>query len=353
VAASPGSPAVEIFLLGGFRVVLGGREASPWPTRRAQELVQVLALAEGRRLLRDRVIDQLWPHLGAEAGGANLRKAAHHARRAVGHPETVVLRGGWVELLPGLEVRTDVERFLREAASALGDGEDGDPAACARVAATCPGELLPGAAYEPWAQDPRRHVRARHAALLRTCGDWERLVRSSRPRSPPTASSCAWRSTRAAGTPRCGGTSACGSPWPPSSASARTPRPRRCTTAAPRASGSASPASSAAPPSWPQPWRRSRARGRARRRRCSSAARPASASRPWCARPPAARRRRDGASCGRRAPGPGSRTPRCRRRWSSCWPTRAARWTRFRSAPDPCWPSSRRSPRRRGRCAGP
>jgi tetratricopeptide (TPR) repeat protein len=52
----------------------------------------------------------------------------------------------------------------------------GDAAACAQVAASCPGELLPGAPYEAWTQQPRRHVHARLAELLRCSGDWERLV---------------------------------------------------------------------------------------------------------------------------------------------------------------------------------
>ena len=71
---------VRVELLGTFRVavdqVVVGRA---WPSRRSAELLQLLALADGHRLLKDQVIDALWPHLGPEAGGANLRKAAHHA----------------------------------------------------------------------------------------------------------------------------------------------------------------------------------------------------------------------------------------------------------------------------------
>jgi DNA-binding SARP family transcriptional activator len=103
------SGAVRVELLGGFRVLVGGRTVAAWPTRRAAELVQLLALADGRALARDQVIEQLWPHLGAGAGAANLRKAAHHARRALGDPGAVVLRGGRVALFPDRTVRTDAE----------------------------------------------------------------------------------------------------------------------------------------------------------------------------------------------------------------------------------------------------
>ncbi len=100
---------VRIELLGRFRVAVGGSElvADAWPGRRAAELVQLLALADGHRLTRDQVVEALWPHLDVEAGAANLRKAAHHARQALGSPEAVVLRGGQVALFPSRSVETD------------------------------------------------------------------------------------------------------------------------------------------------------------------------------------------------------------------------------------------------------
>jgi len=166
---------VRIELLGRFRVCCEGLEVAEgdWPTRRARELVELLALADGRRLLRDQVVEQLWPHLGAGAGAANLRKAAHHARRALGDPEAVVLRSGRVELFPARPVTVDVDAFLCDAELAL---REGDGNACAKVAAACPGGLLPGAPYEAWTQEARRRVQARLAELLRRGGAWERLM---------------------------------------------------------------------------------------------------------------------------------------------------------------------------------
>jgi len=166
--------AVDVELLGGLRVRRDGRSvpAADWP-RRAQELVALLALADDRRLARDRVLEHLWPHLDPRAGAANLRKAAHHARRALGAREAVVLRGGTVELFPERVVSTDVETFLRRATDAL---RTGDPTRCAAVAATCSGELLPDALYASWTQDIRRRVHARLAELLRRGGDLERLL---------------------------------------------------------------------------------------------------------------------------------------------------------------------------------
>ncbi len=171
----PQADDVRIEMLGRFRVIIGGRllDEGDWPSRRAQELVALLALSEGRTLLRDRVIEHLWPHLGAEAGAANLRKAAHHARRTLGAPETIVLRTGRVQLLPARRVDTDVEELLGEGRRAL---READPAACLTLAAGVPGDLLPDAPYETWTQDPRRQVHALRTDLLRKGHGWEQLM---------------------------------------------------------------------------------------------------------------------------------------------------------------------------------
>ncbi len=164
--------AVAIQLLGGLTVQVGAREITEadWPTRRASELVALLALTPGRRLMREQVIELLWPHLGPEPGAANLRKAAHHARKVLGDQDAVVLKGGAVELLPGHDVRIDVDELLATARSAQTAQE------CARVAALAPGELLPSLPYEVWTQEPRRQVHATLADLVRRSGDLERLM---------------------------------------------------------------------------------------------------------------------------------------------------------------------------------
>jgi DNA-binding SARP family transcriptional activator/tetratricopeptide (TPR) repeat protein len=174
MAARPGTEHVRIQLLGTFRVLVAGREPTvEWPGRRSAELVQLLALADHHRLLRDQVVDALWPHLGLEAGAANLRKAAHHARHAVGRDDAVVLSGGGVRLFPSCRVETDVEGFERAAAAAL---RSRDSAACADAASAYAGCLLPGSLYEEWTQARRDHLAALHLQLLRAAGQWDRIA---------------------------------------------------------------------------------------------------------------------------------------------------------------------------------
>lgn len=158
---------VEIAVLGSFSVRIGQVTIadSAWPSRRAAELVQLLAITDGHRLLREQAIEALWPHLEPDAGAANLRKAAHHARQALGDADAVVLRHGSVLLFPDRAVVVDAEEFERLAAS-------GDPTACDAYG----GELLPGSAYEEWMQTHRQRLAALHLDALRAAGRWEEVV---------------------------------------------------------------------------------------------------------------------------------------------------------------------------------
>jgi DNA-binding SARP family transcriptional activator len=152
---------VDVRLLGQFEVRVDGDpvRADAWTHGRARDLVKLLALAANHRLARGQVLEALWPQLGPDAAQSNLHKAAHHARRALGQSDGLVLREGLVMLAPNAQVETDVERF--EASS--------DPALYT-------GDLLPDDPYAAWAQDRRLTLRARYLDGLRGRGRWEEVV---------------------------------------------------------------------------------------------------------------------------------------------------------------------------------
>lgn len=161
--------------LGRFQVSVGGGEvpADAWRQRRAAELVKILSLARGQRLHREQVIDALWPELAPDAGAANLHKATHYARRALGSRAGIVLRGEQVTLWPDATVEVDAVRFERDGERAL---RSGDPDACAAVAETYGGELLPEDRYAEWVAEPRERLRHLYLQLVRRAGLWERVV---------------------------------------------------------------------------------------------------------------------------------------------------------------------------------
>jgi DNA-binding SARP family transcriptional activator len=165
----------EIHLLGGFRVVVDGIAVpdDAWRHRRGADLVKQLALAPGHRLHREQVMDTLWPDLPVEAAAANLRKATHFARRALGWEGSIGIDAEMLALVPGAELHSDVERFEDAAGEAL---RQADERACATAAELYRGELLPEDRYAPWSEEPRARLRLRYLQVLKVGRMWERVL---------------------------------------------------------------------------------------------------------------------------------------------------------------------------------
>jgi DNA-binding SARP family transcriptional activator/tetratricopeptide (TPR) repeat protein len=166
---------LRVQLLGRFAVFVDHAEvpAQRWPSLRATQLVQLLSLAPRHRMTRDQVIDALWPELAPDAGAANLRKAAHHARQALGRQDGILMQGGELQLWPDGPLTVDSEDFEVQARCALALR---DPARCKEVADSYPGDLLPSASYEDWAEPARERLCASFTELLRASAQWERLA---------------------------------------------------------------------------------------------------------------------------------------------------------------------------------
>ena len=163
-----------VSLLGGFEVRVDGNPVPPdaWRSRRAADLVKLLALEPGHELHREVVMDLLWPELGTEAAGANLRKAVHYARRAMQAEEAIRTNGGMLSLWAA-KVEVDARRFLDAADLALAAG---DPESCGLTADMYTGELVPADRYEGWAAEPRARLRDRYVAVLKGARRWERVL---------------------------------------------------------------------------------------------------------------------------------------------------------------------------------
>ncbi|MCW5630748.1 MAG: AAA family ATPase [Rhodoferax sp.] len=167
---------LAIDVLGRFDAAIDDEAiaAERWPSLRAAHLVQLLALQPRQRMSRDLAIDALWPQLDPDAGAANLRKALHHGRQALGRHDGITLLGGELVLWPERPVRVDADTFEQQARTAL---RQHDPAECADVASRYGGDLLPGVRYEAWTEPARERLRALYLDLLRASGQWELLAR--------------------------------------------------------------------------------------------------------------------------------------------------------------------------------
>jgi predicted ATPase/DNA-binding SARP family transcriptional activator len=167
--------AVRVRLLGGLAVEIDGRPvpADAWNRRKGAALVGLLALSANRRLHREQVIDALWPDSPVTDAAPRLHKAAHHARRALGVPDSIVARSDTVALLPDAAVTVDAFEFADAAEAAL---TDGSVAAAASALTSYPGELLPELLYEPWTDEPRARLKLLHLQLLHQARRWDEIV---------------------------------------------------------------------------------------------------------------------------------------------------------------------------------
>ena len=171
----PPGTAVAVRLLGDFEVRVGVRTLSSrdWPRRHSAALVKLLALVPGRSLHREQVLDALWPDLDIGQAGPRLHKAAHFARKTLGHRDAVVLGAETVRLYPGVEVHIDATAFEQAAEAAL---RDGDVAAAKAALALHNGVLLPHDLYEPWAEQHRAHLGRLYTELLHQAEDWHQAL---------------------------------------------------------------------------------------------------------------------------------------------------------------------------------
>src|SRR5438309_2723805 len=160
-------------LLGGFQVEVDGRpiQAQAWRHRRGADLVKLLALAPEHRLHREELMERLWPELGVEAAAANLRKAVHYARRALGRQDSIESIGELVALWPAGDLRVDAESAETQARKALA-GSVGLEAAADLFS----GDLLPADRYADWTEPHRERLRRRRLEVLRAAARWEEVL---------------------------------------------------------------------------------------------------------------------------------------------------------------------------------
>ena len=169
---------VTITVLGRFSMTLDGSAVpeEAWSRRGAASLVKLLAVADGRRLHREQVMEALWPGVSPDVAGPRLHKAAHYARRALGEDgRGLRLHNNLVVLLPDANVVVDALEFRRRGEAALAARSRSQ----AEEALTLyGGTLLPEDLYEPWTTQWRESLTILHSELLAAAGRLEDVLRA-------------------------------------------------------------------------------------------------------------------------------------------------------------------------------
>ena len=163
---------LRIYLLGGFRVMVGQRTIgeAEWRLRKAKSLVKMLALVSNHSYHREQVLEQLWPDLEPEAALNNLHRVIHVARHVLEphlgpsqRPAYLRFQDDILKLSPSLPLWIDVEQF-EAARNAIRHAQE--PAPYLAAIELYSGDLLPEDRYEDWAIRRRERARQSYLTLL-------------------------------------------------------------------------------------------------------------------------------------------------------------------------------------------
>lgn len=185
---SPESP-IRINLLGSFEVAREARvlPAEVWPRKKAAILLGRLTFE--RRLIKDQVIDSLWPESDAISGANNLYRTLYSLRQILdthlgeGAADAIFsFEDGVLRLIDSVWV--DVHEFQRLLAAPPDEPAHKRSERMKQALALYRGDLLPDERYTDWLQQPReellrqkREVSLQLAGILRDELKFEEAVR--------------------------------------------------------------------------------------------------------------------------------------------------------------------------------
>ena len=166
------SPAVKIYLLGQFEIRRGKKvlRANQWNRQKAAALFKRLAWE--RKLLKEVIVDHLWPDATPTSGANNLYRALHEVRRTLdtnlgeGAADQIFsFSDGILALAEGIWV--DAHEYEKA-------GKNADTQ---YLISNFPGDFLPDDPYEDWTQTPREYLYQLYKeALLSHVGEDPRAV---------------------------------------------------------------------------------------------------------------------------------------------------------------------------------
>ena len=163
--------AIDIRLLGGFQIRVGGAPLDELRSGRARSLLAFLVLAPGVAHSRQALAARFWPESTDGQARTNLRNVLHVLRRAAPALD-VALRADVnnLEWRPASPVAVDVHRF-RAALAAVAEADPDEPdvviGRCRAAVALYTGELLAGD-LDDWVVEQRAELLAGYRdALLR------------------------------------------------------------------------------------------------------------------------------------------------------------------------------------------
>ena len=172
---------VAVQTLGGFRLLRRGAAvpSDAWGSKKARDMLKMLAARRGHPVARDELIEALWPEEDPARTGNRL-SVALSTLRSVLDPQRELLQDHFVVAADGAvrlsldAVELDVESFLETAELGLRAWRSGGEDALSLLEAAdgaYTGDFLEEERYEDWAEPLRREALAVYVEVLRALAE--------------------------------------------------------------------------------------------------------------------------------------------------------------------------------------
>ncbi len=167
VQIEPSSADLVIYCLGTFRVYQNGQLVTNWPSLKALSILKYLSAQRAGPIVRDILMDTLWPDADADAARRNLHQAVYSLRQILKHGQPGIQPIQFEQdsylLNPTLKVWIDwveFEKYAQAGQRFETQGHLAEAMAAFRHAETLyRGDFLEDDLYEDWASLTREYVR--------------------------------------------------------------------------------------------------------------------------------------------------------------------------------------------------
>lgn len=193
-ADCPAPPDLAAWLLGGFTVTQRGVTVDDWHGTKPQTVLKYLLAHPDRPVIRDVLMELLWPGIDPTAGRRNLHQVIYSLRQALRQhdPDTsyILFRNDCYLLNPALRIWCDVTELDRCIADARRCDRTGDIngaiAAYRRAEGLYGGDFLPENLYDEWTFSERERLRStwheasdRLGELLSNQRRWDEVIETA------------------------------------------------------------------------------------------------------------------------------------------------------------------------------
>jgi LuxR family maltose regulon positive regulatory protein len=168
---------IRAYCLGSFEIYLNWKRVDIWHSLKAKSLLKYLVTRKGKPVIRDVLVETLWPNCDPEVGRNNLKAAVYSLRQSLlsknqcpETPSPIVYSEGQYSINPKAEIWVDVDEFERHWLAGRGmekKGESEEAAKEYRLAEELyRGDYFEDDPYTEWTLLPREALKDTYLAIL-------------------------------------------------------------------------------------------------------------------------------------------------------------------------------------------